>query len=206
MKIQVKHITFILLFLLVIPSAYCQRANLNHYNNILVMERPGWDYNDLIVDDISSYFKSIGFKLITDKEFEKIQKEDPLKSLQTLVLTYDYFIRYGSPSTLTIELISMSNDSFHFEGNGNSFTGRGDMKSAMNSIFRQIDKLNYHFEPIPFTKKALPKLEVCSWSEDSIRMYYDTHNLSPIEGIYKNYSTDIGLLSLYIIKQYLVIF
>lgn len=201
MKIQVKHITFILLFLLVIPSAYCQRANLNHYNNILVMERPGWDYNDLIVDDISSYFKSIGFKLITDKEFEKIQKEDPLKSLQTLVLTYDYFIRYGSPSTLTIELISMSNDSFHFEGNGNSFTGRGDMKSAMNSIFRQIDKLNYHFEPIPFTKKALPKLEVCSWSEDSIRMYYDTHNLSPIEGIYKNYSTDIGLLSLYIIKD-----
>lgn len=201
MKIQVKHITFILLFLLVIPSAYCQRANLNHYNNILVMERPGWDYNDLIVDDISSYFKSIGFKLITDKEFEKIQKEDPLKSLQTLVLIYDYFIRYGSPSTLTIELISMSNDSFHFEGNGNSFTGRGDMKSAMNSIFRQIDKLNYHFEPIPFTKKALPKLEVCSWSEDSIRMYYDTHNLSPIEGIYKNYSTDIGLLSLYIIKD-----
>lgn len=201
MKNQVKHITFILLFLLVIPSAYCQRANLNHYNNILVMERPGWDYNDLIVDDISSYFKSIGFKLITDKEFEKIQKENPLKSLQTLVLTYDYFIRYGSPSTLTIELISMSNDSFHFEGNGNSFTGRGDMKSAMNSIFRQIDKLNYHFEPIPFTKKALPKLEVCSWSEDSIRMYYDTHNLSPIEGIYKNYSTDIGLLSLYIIKD-----
>ena len=113
----------------------------------------------------------------------------------------NYFIRYGSPSTLTIELISMSNDSFHFEGNGNSFTGRGDMKSAMNSIFRQIDKLNYHFEPMPFTKKALPKLEVCSWSEDSIRMYYDTHNLSPIEGIYKNYSTDIGLLSLYIIKD-----
>ena len=201
MKKQVKHITFILLFILVIPSAYCQRANLNHYNNILVMERPGWDYNDLIVDDISSYFKSIGFKLITDKEFEKIQKEDPLKSLQTLVLTYNYFIRYGSPSTLTIELISMSNDSFRFEGNGNSFTGRGDMKSAMNSIFRQNDKLNYHFEPIPFTKKALPKLEVCSWSEDSIRMYYDTHNISPIEGIYKNYSTDVGLLSLYIIKD-----
>lgn len=201
MKKQVKHITFILLFLLVIPSAYCQRANLNHYNNILVMERPGWDYNDLIVDDVSNYFKSIGFKLITEEEFENIQKEDPLKSLQTLVLTYNYFLRNGSPSTLTIELISMSNDSFHFEGNGMSFTGRGDMKSAMKSIFRQIDKLNYHFEPIPFTKKALPTLEVCSWSEDSIRMYYDTHNLSPIEGIYKNYSTNVGLLSLYIIKD-----
>lgn len=200
-KKTAKRITLLLLLLTVIPSVYCQRANLNHYNNIIVMERPGWDYNDIIVDDVSSYFKSIGFKIITDKEFERIQKEEPLKSLQTLVLTYDYFIRYGSPSTLILELISMSNESFHFEGTGNSFTGRGDMKSAMNNIFRQIDKLNYHFDPLPFTKAALPKLEACSWSEDSIRMYYDTHSLSPIEGIYKNYSTDVGLLSLYIIKD-----
>lgn len=193
-------IMFFLLLIMAIPSAYCQKANLNHYNNIFIMERPGWDYNDLIVVDVAVYFKSIGFNIINAKEFERIQKEDPLKSMQTLVLIYNYSIRYGSPSTLAIELRSLFDDSFHFEGNGNSFTGRGDMKSAMNNIFRQIDKLNYHFEPLPFTKKALPKLDACSWSEDSIRMYYDTHSLSPIEGIYKNYSTDNGVLSLYIMK------
>ena len=202
MSTHKKHIiTLLLLIVIAIPSAYCQKTNINHYNNILVMEQPNWDYNDLIVEEVSNYFKSIGFKLISDKEFERIQKEDPIKSLQTLVLTYNYFIRYGSPSSLSIELVSMSNDSFRFEANGNSFTARGDMKSAMNNIFRQIDKLNYHFDPIPFTKNALPKLEACSWSEDSIRLYLDTHSLSPIEGIYKNYSTDVGLLSLYIVKD-----
>ena len=165
------------------------------------MEHPNWDYNDFIVEEVSNYFKSIGFNLINDTEFERIQKEDPLKSLQTLLLTYNYYVRYGSPSTLVIELVSNSDDSFHFESTGNSFTARGDIRIAMNNIFRQIDKLNYHFDPIPFTKNALPKLEACSWSEDSIRLYFDTHSLSPIEGIYKNYSTDVGLLSLYIVKD-----
>lgn len=165
------------------------------------MEHPNWDYNDFIIEEVSNYFKSIGFNLINDTEFERIQKEDPLKSLQTLLLTYNYYVRYGSPSTLVIELVPNSDDSFHFESTGNSFTARGDIRIAMNNIFRQIDKLNYHFDPIPFTKNALPKLEACSWSEDSIRLYFDTHSLSPIEGIYKNYSTDVGLLSLYIVKD-----
>ena len=194
-------ILLILLIIAAIPSVYCQNKSLNHYNKILIVERPNWDYYELIVGKLSVYFYSIGFKLIDITEFEKMQKENPIEIMKTLVLTYDYYLRYGSPSTVSIELLSPSKDKFSFSAEGNSFTAKGDINNAMDKIFNQINKLKYHFDPIPFTKKALPKLKACSWSEDSIRLYFDTHSLSPIEGIYKNYSADVGLLSLYVVKD-----
>lgn len=196
-----KNMFLIVLFVVaVISSANCQNSNLNHYNSLIIIERTDMEYNELVVNEMSRYFKSIGFKLFDTKEYDRIQKENPVQMLRTLILSYYYHLNYGSPSNMSIKLMSPV-ETFTFAGDGNSFTATGDLRNAMNKIFSKIDKLNYHFDPLPFTKNALPKLEACSWSEDSIRMYLNKQNLSPIEGIYKNYSSEFGLLSLYIIKD-----
>lgn len=195
-----KNIVFlIMLLVIVMPITYCQ--NLNPYNNILVKQHTSWDYNDFIVDRISSYFESIGFNIINNTDYDKIIKENPIKATQTLVLTYDYNIRYGDPSTVSIRMESPTDgEIIYFSNTGYTATARGDINRALQKIFNEIDELNYKFEPISFTKKALPRFEACFWSEDSIRMYLNKRNISPIEGIYKNYTSDNGLLSLYIVK------
>lgn len=197
-----KEIMLILLLMIAIPSAKCQNQNLNLYNNILIIEHPDWKFNDLIVGKMSEYFESIGFNVINETEFERMQQECAIKTTQTLFLTYNYQLCSGCSSSVAIELISITdNVRFYFSGAGYALTPGGDLKSAMKKIFEKIDKLNYHFDPAPFTKKALPELAACSWSEDSIRLYMNKNKISPIEGIYKNYDTDSGLLSLYIVKD-----
>ena len=133
-------------------------------------------------------FLKYGFQIIDHKFYESLDAKN--KSI-TLFLDYDYFLNYNGPSTLSVELTNAAGASvWKASGQGNTFLSpTGDMKGATKQIMKQFAKLKYTFVKPVVDNNTIPN-PFSNWTEDSVKVYFNSHSLSPIEGIYKNYSND----------------
>lgn len=133
-------------------------------------------------------FKKIGFTTINSEHYELLhESQKPL----TLFAEYNYFINHNGPSNLTITLRNAAGAPvWTFTGYGNTFlSAKGDMKNASKQIIRAFSQLKYKFNANLSTPPTI-ELPYASWSEDSVKSYLRIHNISQVEGIYKNFSND----------------
>lgn len=152
-----------------------------------------------VEDRLAEYFSKIGFQLVDSNEMEDMSNED--KAL-LLVVTYEWRIVVGAPSTLLVTFTDISGtDIYKAAGQGNSFTAEGDMKKALKKVFERIDGLHYKFEPKSFKVQGAEDVEFSSWSEEQIKEYLVKNNIAPLEGIYKNYSNSADYYNIAILKK-----
>ena len=150
-----------------------------------------------VEDRLSEYFSKIGFQLVDSNEMEDMSNED--KAL-LLVVTYEWRIIVGAPSTLLVTFTDNSGtDIYKAAGQGNSFTAEGDMKKALKKVFERIDGLHYKFEPKSLKVQGAEDVEFSSWSEEQIEEYLDKNDIAPLEGIYKNYSNSVDYYNIAIL-------
>lgn len=143
-------------------------------------------------------FQKIGFSTISHNYYEQLDAKQ--KSL-TLIAEYDYFINYNGPSTLTLILRNSAGvPIWNATGHGNSFlSAKGDMKSASKQIMRAFSKLKYKFDKSSLVEKEITN-PYSHWTEDSVRTYLLQNRISPLEGIYKNYSNDGNAYNIAILR------
>jgi len=144
-------------------------------------------------------FQKMGFFIMDRDYYEQLDARQ--KSL-TLFAEYDYFINYNGPSSLTLVLKNSAGvPIWNATGYGNTFlSAKGDMKSASKQILRSFAQLKYKFD-----EKMLAETKVkhpyTQWTEDSVKIYLKGKRISPVEGIYKNYSNDGNAYSIAILKH-----
>ncbi|MBR6489183.1 MAG: trypsin-like peptidase domain-containing protein, partial [Muribaculaceae bacterium] len=144
-------------------------------------------------------FMKFGFQIIDHEFYETFDAKN--KSI-TLFLDYDYFLNYNGPSTLSVVLTNAAGITvWKASGQGNTFLSpSGDMKGATKQIMKQFTRLKYKFEE-PVADNDTIENPFSNWNEDSVKVYLNSHMISPIEGIYKNYSNDGNSYKIAILKE-----
>lgn len=148
---------------------------------------------------INEEFMKFGFQTINHEFYENLDPKD--KSL-ALFAQYDYFINYNGPSSLTLVLTNAAGvPVWSATGHGNTFlSAKGDMKSALKQIMQQFSRLKYKFNA-NYVKKETVEHPFIQWNEDSIKHYLNSNRISPVEGVYKNYSNDGNSYNIAILKD-----
>ena len=184
---------FIMMMLIVSSAIYSHK--INGYKFIHIMET-GNVYG--IENKLSTYFNKIGFQVIDSSELDDMSNEDKRR---LLIASYNWNIVYGGSSTLVLSLIDISNKVvYSTSGKGMAMSAKGDMSSALRKIFKQIDKLNYTYDPEIIKVKGTSS-KYASWSEDSIKSYLKTKSYSSIEGVYNLYSNSSNYYKIAVLKD-----
>lgn len=144
-------------------------------------------------------FMKAGFQTINHDFYDEL---GPLEKSQTLFLEYDYYLNFNGPSTISIVLTNSGGiPIWKAQGQGLTLlSARGDMKGATKQIMKQFSKLKYKFNENSSNIESFDNPFI-HWTEDSVKTYLKNHRISPIEGIYKNYSNDGNAYNIAIIKD-----
>lgn len=144
-------------------------------------------------------FQKIGFFIMDHKYYDQL---DATQKAITLFAEYDYFINYNGPSSLTLVLRNAAGvPIWNATGYGNTFlSAKGDMKKASRQILRAFGQLKYKFNESLSSEQTIQH-PYAKWTEDSVKTYLRGKRISPIEGIYKNYSNDGNAYSIGILKH-----
>ncbi len=62
---------------------------------------------------------------------------------------------------------------------------------AMKKSFEPVNSLRYSFNPVLTPEREFPKVESVSETEESLRQYFDSNKIDPLEGIYKSYQNEL---------------
>lgn len=144
-------------------------------------------------------FLKYGFQIIDHEFYETL---DPRYKSITLFLEYNYYINYSGPSTLNLELNNAAGITvWKASGQGCTLLSpSGDMKGATKQIMKQFARLKYKFEEQVADNDTIDN-PFHNWTEDSVKAYLSSHTISPIEGIYKNYSNNGNSYKIAILKD-----
>lgn len=143
-------------------------------------------------------FQKAGFFIMDNDFYEQLVPEEKAK---TLFAEYDYFLNHNGDSSLTIILKNASEATIWKQtGYGCTFlSASGDFKKCTKQIMNAFKRLKYKYD-----ENAIPdqtfKHPYAKWTEDSVKTYVKGRKISPIEGIYKNYSNDGNAYSIGILK------
>ena len=144
-------------------------------------------------------FQKVGFLIMDNNYYEQL---DPKEKAKTLFVEYDYFLNYNGNSSLTIVLKNASGATV-WKNTGYGCTllsASGDFKKCTKQIMTAFKRLKYKYDESislgqtfqhPYTK----------WTEDSVKTYLKGKRISPIEGIYKNFSNEGNAYSIAILKH-----
>lgn len=165
--------------ILLLLAATCLTSfahKINGYKYILI-EESGNTLN--IEEKLRDIFTEIGFTVLEEGDEDTLSVAD--KKI-VLKVTYGYNIRYGMPSELEISLTNYNGQNvYNSKTMGNSFTASGDMTKALNKFKKNLQRLNYHFEEQRISPTKKYDVSCTEWGEDSIRSYFQTHDISNIE-------------------------
>lgn len=144
-------------------------------------------------------FQKLGFFIMDHNDYDQL---DAKEKFLTLFAEYDYSINHNGPSTLTLLLRNTAGEViWHASGQGNTFLSpSGDMKNASKQILRSFGQLKYKFDESQAKEKTLAH-PYSKWTEDSVKTYLRNNRISPLEGIYKNYSNDGNAYNIAILKH-----
>lgn len=185
--------------ILLLLAATCLTSfahKINGYKYILI-EESGNTLN--IEEKLRDIFTEIGFTVLEEGDEDTLSVAD--KKI-VLKVTYGYNIRYGMPSELEISLTNYTGQNvYNSKTMGNSLSASGDMTKALNKFKKNLQRLNYHFEEKRITPTKKYDVSCTEWGEDSIRSYFQTHDISNIEGIYKNFQNDGAFCRFAIVKE-----
>ena len=188
----------VMIFVMCIIGAVAMNAHrINNYK-YLTINSQGNPYD--IETKIEKFFTSIGFEIVQSEEFPELSRE---QGEEALIASYEYNIVYNGHSSIKLTLTNVSDETiFTSKAYGMAFTGKGDMKKALNKIFDQITKLGYQFTP---ENTASNKNDSWSLDNDSlevaIKKFVDENGTSPIEGIYNSFNDDGSKYRVGIIKK-----
>jgi S1-C subfamily serine protease len=62
---------------------------------------------------------------------------------------------------------------------------------AVRRSFEQVESFRYSFNPGLTPELELPEVESVSETEESLRQYFDSNKIDPLEGIYKSYQDEL---------------
>lgn len=186
--------SFIACLLLSILTIFAHEVNKYKYFCLDVEENP-YGIEKRFLEE----FQKMGFFIMDRDYYEQLDAKQ--KSL-TLFAEYDYFINYNGPSSLTLVLKNSAGiPIWNATGHGNTFlSAKGDMKSASKQILRSFAQLKYKFDEKMLTETKVQH-PYSKWTEDSVKTYLNGKRISPVEGIYKNYSNDGNAYSIGILKH-----
>lgn len=143
-------------------------------------------------------FQKVGFFIMDNNYYEQL---DPKEKAKTLFVEYDYFLNYNGNSSLTIVLKNASGATvWKNTGYGCTFlSASGDFKKCTKQIMTAFKRLKYKYdESIPLNQSF--QHPYTKWTEDSVKTYLKGKRISPIEGIYKNFSNEGNAYSIAILK------
>lgn len=144
-------------------------------------------------------FQKAGFFIMNNDYYEQL---DATEKAKTLFAEYDYFLNHNGDSWLKIVLKNASGATvWETTGYGCTFlSASGDFKKCTKQIMSAFKRLKYKFDES--FDSGQPVLHPYSkWTEDSVKSYFQGKRVSPIEGIYKNYSNDGNAYSVAILKH-----
>lgn len=188
----------VMIFVMCIIGAVAMNAHrINNYK-YLTINSQGNPYD--IETKIEKFFTSIGFEIVQSEEFPELSRK---QGEEALIASYEYNIVYNGHSSIKLTLTNVSGETiFTSKAYGMAFTGKGDMKKALNKIFDQITNLDYQFTP---ENTASNKNDSWSLDNDSlevaIKKFVDENGTSPIEGIYNSFNDDGSKYRVGIIKR-----
>lgn len=190
-----KHIlTIIALIFMSISSLSAHEVNKYKYFCLDVEENP---YG--IEKRFREEFKKVGFLVIDSDNYEQL---DPQEKAKTLFVEYDYFLNHNGDSSLAIILKNAAGAIVWSNiGYGCTFlSASGDFKKCTKQIMTAFKRLKYKYdESITFNQTI--QHPYTKWTEDSVKTYLSGKRISPVEGIYKNYSNDGNAYSIAILKH-----
>lgn len=144
-------------------------------------------------------FQKAGFFIMDNDYYEQLDSKEKLK---TLFVEYDYFLNYSGNSSLTIVLKNASGATI-WRNTGYGCTllsASGDFKKCTKEIMAAFRRLKYKYDESLAPDQSFQHPYV-KWTEDSVKTYLKGKRVSPIEGIYKNYSNDGNAYSIGILKH-----
>lgn len=144
-------------------------------------------------------FQKQGFFICNSDYYENL---DASQKALTLFAEYDFYINHHGDSSLTIVLKNAADAVvWHNTGYGCTFlSATGDIKKCTKQIMRSFSRLKYKFNESAISTPSINH-PFTSWTEDSVMSYISTHRVSPVEGIYKDYSNDGNAYKLAIVKN-----
>lgn len=144
-------------------------------------------------------FQKAGFIIIDNDFYEQL---DPKEKAKTLFAEYDYFLNHNGDSSLTVFLKNASGATVWVKtGYGCTFlSASGDFKKCTKQIMDAFKSLKYKYDE-NITPDQTFQHPYAKWTEDSVKTYLKGRRISPVEGIYKNYSNDGNACSIGILKH-----
>lgn len=194
LKNSMKRISFaIVLFCIGFLSIFAHEVNKYKYFCLDVEENP-YGIEKRFLEE----FQKMGFFIIDNNSYDQLDAQQ--KSL-TLFAEYDFYINYNGDSSLSIVLKNASGATIWSNtGYGCTFlSATGDIKKCTKQIMRSFKRLKYKFDESLAERKNVIH-PYSNWTEDSVKTYLSQNRISPLEGIYKNYSNDGNAYSIAILK------
>lgn len=144
-------------------------------------------------------FLKVGFSTMGNDDYEQLDSKEKSK---TLFVEYDYFLNHNGNSSLTIVLKNASGATIWSNtGYGCTFlSASGDFKKCTKQIMTAFRRLKYKYDNNLVPEQSFQHPYV-KWTEDSVKTYLKGKRISPIEGIYKNYSNDGNAYCIGILKH-----
>lgn len=174
-----------LFFILMVYSIAISAHKINNYKFVYIEEAGNLHS---IEDKLAAKLSKLGFHIVSSNDMEEMSINN--KAL-LLVLTYDWSVNVGAPSTLKVTFSdNYGVEIYKVATQGNTWTERGDMSIALNKLSRKLENLHYRFneatQSIP--QKESEMTEFSEWTDEQIIQYLDNTSTNPIEGIYKTYT------------------
>lgn len=186
----------ILQILLMTSNAFSQK-DLSILNGYKIVYLPYEFSNE--ISYISDKFQKIGFKVYTDESSKNADAD--YMSDPSIMIVCQVVHDYSYPhTTIGIKLVNIKSETL-FQKTENtrgkafvSFDVDKDQKWVIDKLLEPFQNFKYSFDKrksiAEIETEKLPTLELTGLTEDSIKSYLSSHQLDPIEGIYKSYQTE----------------
>lgn len=182
------------LIIMSISSIFAHEVNKYKYFCLDVEENP-YGIEKRFLEE----FQKAGFFIMGNDYYDQLS---PIEKAQTLFVEYDYFLNHNGDSWLKIILKNASGVTvWQNTGYGCTFlSASGDFKKCTKQIMSAFKRLKYKFDE-SLASEQTDLHPYSKWTEDSVKTYLRGKRISPIEGIYKNYSNDGNAYSIAILKH-----
>lgn len=152
-----------------LPLAINTASNGGHKINgykYLCMNDQGNQYD--LEDKFNAFFQSIGFVIMTEGEIEDLDEKE---KQYVLYGSYVCQLVVGGASNLTFTLRN-NNGKIVFSSSqeGYGLSAKSDFRKASNKIIKQIEQLNYTFDPSLVDKSTKKKNETEPAKEEKVKL------------------------------------
>ena len=177
-----------LILIIVLFPTFCIAQDFNGFKYIIInIPNYGVDGKDIngLGSDITNYLRKKDYQVIYGND--KKLFPDELRFNPCLGLFVNISHPSSPPFEVTFNFVNCKNETIK------EITGKAsaNFENAMNRVYKQFDNIEpYNYNSSLTPKIDYPEVENINKSEAELKLYYDSNELDPIEGIYKSYKME----------------